>query len=1121
MRQTSHPAWLCYGAAIASVAVATVLRMLLHPALGSHLPFPTFFIAVMFAAWNGRLGPTLLCMALGALSAAYFFIPPENSIAIIRTEDLLSLAIFCLVGFVSLALSEALHKAARRAERSAQAHLEQREWFRVTLSSIGDAVIATDHQGAVTFMNSVAHSLTGWSEAEALGKPLTEVFNIIHEQTRAPVESSVSKVMSVGAIVGLANHTLLIARDGREIPIEDSGAPIKDNSGNLIGVVLVFRDATEQKRAAQRSSLLASIVQSSNDAIIGKTLDGIIVSWNAAAERIYGYTAAEAIGQPISVIIPPDKAFELADILQQVGQGERVEHSEAMRVRKDGRPIDVSVSISPIKDDIGQITGASAIARDITERKRNEARLRYLWEASSILASSLDLEVTLSSIAQAAVPGIADWCVVDLLTATGEVNRLAVAHVDPAKVELARAQHRWHPEDFNAPEGVGKVLRTRRSEFYPIIPEEVLIAGARDAEHLQIIRELGLTSAMIVPLVARDRVLGAITFVTSESGRHYDQSDLDLAQELARRAALAVDNAQLYRETQQALRLHQDVEERLSLLVDASGTLLGSLRLDDVLPAILDLARRSIAADAYAVWRMNSSDNQWHAVASAGLSEAYRVASLSAVGAGVVPVATYIIEDVDQDQVLDMRHEMYKAEGIRSLLVLPLKIHHENSGTLVFYFHQPHHFDESEVRIASALADLAASALGTADLYEEQSHMRTQAEEANRTKDEFLVTLSHELRTPLTAILGWISLLRTNKLDEATTTKAMETIERNTRAQTQLIEDILDVSRIITGKLSLASQPLSLDSIVEAALTSARPTALNKGVQLESSFDAVGLVAGDPNRLQQIVWNLVANAIKFTPRGGQVQVTLTKVDSQAEIRVIDTGQGISAEFLPHVFDRFRQADGTNTREHGGLGLGLSIVRHLTELHGGTVQVQSAGKGQGTTFTVRLPLLAVHRPDNGVGPATELEPATATADAADNGSVLSKRLQGLRILVVDDEPDSRTMIASALALHSAETRTAASAAQALAVLEGWRPDLLVSDIGMPGEDGYSLIRRVRARGPEQGGTIPALALTAYAGVKDNRRALEAGFQLHIAKPVTPDQLTTAIAGLVQQENTTPK
>ncbi|HEX8723617.1 MAG TPA: PAS domain S-box protein [Pyrinomonadaceae bacterium] len=389
----------------------------------------------------------------------------------------------------------------------------------------------------------------------------------------------------------------------------------------------------------------------------------------------------------------------------------------------------------------------------------------------------------------------------------------------------------------------------------------------------------------------------------------------------------------------------------------------------------------------------------------------------------------------------------------------------------------------------------------------EQVEARKRAEEANRLKDDFLATLSHELRTPLTSILGWSRMLQTNRFDEAVTARALQTIERNAQAQAQLVDDLLDVSRIITGKLRLDVRPVDLSGVITAAADSVRPAAEAKEIELRTLLDpAAGAVSGDPERLQQVVWNLLSNAVKFTPKGGRVEVRLERADSQVEITVADTGRGIAPEFLPHVFDRFRQADQATTRQHGGLGLGLSIVRQLVELHGGTVEVRSEGEGRGATFTVSLPPLPARagRADGG----RRVNPASRTGGALD----CPPGLEGLRVLVVDDEADTREVLLAVLASCGAQPTAAASAAEALRLLGRERYDVLVSDIGMPEEDGYDLIRRVRALAGERGGTIPAVALTAYARAEDRMRALRSGFQMHVPKPVEPAELITVVANL---------
>jgi signal transduction histidine kinase/ActR/RegA family two-component response regulator len=385
---------------------------------------------------------------------------------------------------------------------------------------------------------------------------------------------------------------------------------------------------------------------------------------------------------------------------------------------------------------------------------------------------------------------------------------------------------------------------------------------------------------------------------------------------------------------------------------------------------------------------------------------------------------------------------------------------------------------------------------------------RTAAESANRLKDEFLSTVSHELRTPLTAIKGWAAMLRAGRLDAAQVDRALETIERNAMSQKQIIDGLLDVSRIITGRMCLDVAPLKLGSVIEAAIEAVHPAAEAKGIHLSAMLDSTAeTVWGDAERLQQVVWNLLSNAVKFAPKGGHVEVRLERADSHVEIAVADNGRGIKPEFLPYVFERFRQEDSGMNRQQGGLGLGLAIVRHLVELHGGTVHAASDGPDKGATFTVSLPIAAA-RP---VSPEELRAKAPGGKLAPENPPSLA----GVRALFVDDEADARELIAMMLAHGGAEVRTAVSATEALAACDEWRPDVLISDIGMPGEDGYTLIKKLRARESERGGHIPAIALTAYGRREDCLRALSVGYERHIPKPVEPDELLTVVASLANR------
>ncbi len=458
----------------------------------------------------------------------------------------------------------AAEDSAREAQQAQQEERRHREQLHVTLASIGDAVIVTDIRGTVTFLNPTAQALTGWDPQEAAGQPLERVFHIVNEDTRQVVENPVARVLREGTVVGLANHTLLIARDGQEIPIDDSGAPIRGEDGTIAGVVLVFRDVTEARRAVEARLHLAAIVESTDDAIMSTNLDGVIVSWNQGAERLYGYTAAEIVGKPLSVLASPDHPNEMPAMMERIRRGERIHHFETVRVRKDGRRLDVSLTVSPVTNPDGKIIGASKIARDITARKRIEADLRFLAEASKALAELLDVPSTLQKVAGLAVPQFADWCAVDMLGPDGSLRRVAVAHVDPAKVELAHELRRRYPPDPDSPVGTWKVLRTGRPELAPEISDAALVEAAQDAEMLRILRELGLRSYMAVPLAVRGRVLGVLTFIAAESGRRYEEADLRLAEDLAHRAAVAVENARLYSELKEADRRKDEFLAMLS-----------------------------------------------------------------------------------------------------------------------------------------------------------------------------------------------------------------------------------------------------------------------------------------------------------------------------------------------------------------------------------------------------------------------------------------------------------------------------------------------------------------------------------------------------------------------------
>jgi PAS domain S-box-containing protein len=764
---------------------------------------------------------------------------------------------------------------------------------------------------------------------------------------------------------------------------------------------------------------------------------------------------------------------------------------------------------------------------DITQRKRQEEAQQYLSEVSKVLASSLDYQTTLNQLAHQMVPQLADWCVVQILEEDGSIQPVATAHANPEKIKWAHEIQQRYPLHPDNPRGTPQVLRTGQSEFYPNIPDALLVESARDPEHLSLLREVGFRSVAIVPMQAHGKTLGTLTLVSAESGRTYDRTDLALAEELARRAALAVDNARLYKKTQQAQQIAERFANRTNVLQQITASLSQALTPQQVADVVMQQGIEAIGASAGSVVLLVEQGTALQILQTIGYPESMVDRWSSFPIDAPIPLAETartgepLFLETDAAMLAKYPHlaDSIAKTGNQAFVCLPLITEGRLLGVMGLSFAKPQAFHQEDRAFMLTLAQQSAQAISRAHLYEAERTARNAAEAANRIKDEFLAILSHELRTPLNPILGWSQLLQAGKLDEAKKTQAINTIVRNARLQVELIEDLLDVSRILRGKISLNVCPVDLALTIQGAMETVRLSAVARCIDIQTILEPnVGQVSGDSSRLQQVVWNLLSNAIKFTPQGGRVEVRLSSVigdsssvisdwslardkqqltnDKFAQITVSDTGKGIHPSFLPHVFEYFRQEDGATTRKFGGLGLGLAIVRHLVELHGGTVQAESQGEGQGATFTVRLPLIAA-------SPQIGQDSRSPEPDW---------NLTGIQVLVVDDDADTRELLVFLIEQYGGNTIAVASASEALVALTCSKPDLLLSDIGMPEMDGYALIRQLRALPPEQGGQIPAIALSAYAGEIDQEQAMLAGFQRHIPKPIEPEVLVRAIADL---------
>jgi PAS domain S-box-containing protein len=822
-------------------------------------------------------------------------------------------------------------------------------------------------------------------------------------------------------------------------------------------------------------ALMAAVVESSDDAIVSKDLNGIITSWNNGAERLFGYTAEEVIGKSITILIPPGRLNEEPYILEHIRRGERVDHYETVRRRKDGSEIDISLTVSPIRDRSGKVIGASKIARDITERKRAEEALR---EREAWLAHQREaLEAALNSAPPETSLGVL------VRAATGKLGqgvRAAFYLADPEGAELRHivgmpAAYAEAVDSFKiSPESLacGLAMHTGLPVLTSDVTEEPLWAP-----WLWMAEKFDYRGCWSFPVHTEAEKFVGTFAVYWRQPREATPADLDFAAMVTQAAGIVIAR-------DRAARALRESEARLRALVNASSDVVYKMSADWTV-------MRNLIGKDFVVSSENPRVN-W--------LEEY-------IPEDAKPqVRATIDEAIRTKSAFELEHQIIRADGTIGWTfsrAIPLI---DEQGEIIEWF-----------GAASDVTERKQMEVERERLLAEEQAAREMAEQATRAKDEFLGVVSHELRSPLNAILGWSNLLLSQRGDDPRIAKAAETIERSGKAQLQLIEDLLDTTRIITGKMKLEFTPVELGDVISSALDTVRPAANNKCVTITMSLDPTACqITGDPDRLRQVVWNLASNAIKFTPEGGRVWVELRRGDAGMQIVVRDTGPGIAPDLLPYVFDRFKQGDSATSRRFGGLGLGLAMVKHLVELHGGGVAVESPGEGQGATFTVNLPIRAV-KGDSGSEGQRDRETAVDWRARRRTGTA---RLDGVRALVVDDEAGARELLTITLELYGVSVACADSAEAAISAIEsrlgefGAEPfDVLISDVGMPGVDGYELIRGLRAHPDERVSRIRAVALTAYARSEDRLRALQAGFYMHVPKPVDAEELTTVIAALM--------
>ncbi|HLJ92109.1 MAG TPA: PAS domain S-box protein [Gemmataceae bacterium] len=1096
---------------------------------------------------------------------------------------------------------------------------KQSEWLRVTLASIGDAVITTDTAGHVTSLNAVAESLTGWPQVEAQGQPLEAVFRIINEQSREAVENPATRVLREGQIVGLANHTVLRARDGTERAIDDSAAPIKDEQGNLLGVILIFRDVSEKRQAeravAESEARKSAILQTALDCIITCDEQGRVLEFNPAAQRTFGYEPAEVLGRDMAnLIIPPamrDRHRGGMTRYLATGEAKLLNRRIEMTARRaDGTDFPAELAITRIPTPgPPQFT---AYLRDITERKSLERRRSARLAVTQAMAQAATLKDAAPRILQAVCDGLG-WD----MGAFWAVDRQA---------NVLRCQELWHTPSvraeafveccrqgtFNPGIGLpGRVWQSGRPAWIPNVAQDTNFPRVATA-----VKE-GLHGAFGAPVLSGSELLGVIEFFSREIrdpdpdllemmatiGSQIGQfMDRKASEETLRRLAAIVESSddaiisknldgiitswnrgaeRLYgytagevvgrpvsllmppdhqddfptlmerlergeriehyetvrvakdgrridvsltisplRDAQGkivgASKIARDIterkraeaalrqsEERLTAELEAttrlhalSGRLLGADNITTALEDVLNNAIVTVGADLGNIQLYNAKIEALEIVAQRGFRPDFldyfrtvRADEGSACAQAMQSGVRIVIEDVNLDPSYEPHRHVAAAAGYRAVQSTPLKTHDGSIlGVLSTHFRGPHRVSDRDQQLLDLYARHAADLI-------ERLRFEQALKDADRRKDEFLATLAHELRNPLAPIRNAVQIIRAKGAPVPELQWARDVIERQVQQMTRLVDDLLDVSRITTGKIELRKERVELATVVNSAVEASRPLIEKWGHELtvELPSEPVYLDA-DQTRLAQVLLNLLNNAAKYTEQGGRIWLTAEREGESVVIRVKDTGIGIPQEILPRIFEMFTQVDRSLERSQGGLGIGLTLVQSLVEMHGGTVEAHSDGPGKGSEFVVQLPVAAEIK-DRGRDGAAGSERVAAPAKC--------------RILVVDDNQDAADSLAMLLRILGNEVHTAHDGLEAVGAAGVFRPDVVLLDIGLPKLNGYEAGRRIRE---QQGNGVVLIALTGWGQEEDRRRSKEAGFDHHMTKPVEFDALQTLLAEL---------
>ena len=1050
------PPSILHGMAVGlgTLAVLTALKLSFNDHFGRPTPFLLYFGAVLSASWYGGRGAGLLTSAAAALLGNFVFMSPHYALSV-SEEALTQTTLFLFEGVVIALVTSWLQRERLRAatlDAEARTALAQ---LAAVLSGVDDGITMQDAQGKVIYANEAAARLSGFASARAfLDMPrerVLDAYELLKEDgSPFPTELLPSRRLVEGKPV---DEVLLRFRQkstGVERWSVLNGNAVRDASGALRFTVNVFRDVTEKRKREEEARLgqewFATALRSIGDAVITTDKQGRVTFLNGVATELTGWSTSEAAGKPLADIFrifnetTHEPVTSPVDVVLRDGTIVGLANHTVLEHR-NGTEIAIDDSAAPIKTEAGELVGVVLVFRNVSVERRKEERKSFLMRAAEELNSSLDFEQTLATVARLAVPTIADWCAVDMVD-DGALKRLAVAHVDPAKLDLVREIERRYPPEPNPHSGTHKILRTGEAEIIPEIPQAMLEQAARDPEHLKLIQQLGLRSYLGVPIKHGGKVRGVITLALAESKRIYGQEDLVFATALAERAGLAIENALLFRDAER-LRAEAALQrDRLEQMIMAAPYAICVLRGPVLTFDLLNTPYRQRFSHA----RVGGP------VAEVNL-DAQTMATLQrALKTGEPFSANELAAVAD--------YAGGRMERFVDLTVQPLR---DAQGKV----------DRIIVFTVDVTEQVAAR--------KRLEDARLEAELANRSKDEFLAMLGHELRNPLAPIITALQLM--NLRAEGALARERGVIERQVKHVVRMVDDLLDVSRITRGKVELTRETIDLGEVVAKSIEMASPLFEQRKHHVTTSLPGGLFVDGDATRLAQVVANLLNNAAKYTEPGGHLFIGGERRGESVVLTVRDDGIGIAPEMLPRVFDLFVQERQALDRAQGGLGLGLAIVRSLVQLHGGAVQVRSDGMGKGSEFTVTLPAVAA--------PA-----ATATVAST---SATGVRKPHLRLMVVDDNTDALELLCESLEMMGYETLRASDGAAALVLAARERPAIGLLDIGLPAMDGYELARRLREL-PGLGG-IKLVALTGYGQSSDREKTAAAGFNEHLVKPAS--------------------